>query len=132
MRYSVRVLLSVDAATPQEAIQIAVQKCNDPAITITGAYTKFSQETPRLIVKKPGDILALAIRKTTGTGPCPNKCRARIAQMNEWGWWKCWLNRKTIAGWLSEEAARRGHQITDDSALDFLKAAFKELRKSSL
>lgn len=78
---------------------------------------------------KPGDLFSIVILKITGAGPCPNQCRERIAQMNDWGWWKCWRNRKTIATWLAEEARRRGHQITDSSALDLFRAAFKELRQ---
>jgi hypothetical protein len=74
----------------------------------------------------PGNLFSIVIHKITGQSPCAN-CLGRIALMNQWGWWKCWRNRKTIATWLAEEARARGHQITETSTLDFLKAAFKEI-----
>jgi hypothetical protein len=77
---------------------------------------------------RPGDILAITIRKITGASPCPQTCRERIRTMNAWGWWKSWRNREQIATWLAQAARDRGHQITDKIALDLLKSAFKELR----
>jgi len=47
-------------------------------------------------LNKPGDIFASAMRKITGTAPCPGTYRARIQQMNALGWWRCWRNRKQI------------------------------------
>lgn len=76
---------------------------------------------------RPGNVFSTIIKGITGANPCA-RCNQRIKQMNDWGWLKCWFNRKTIAAWLSEEARRRGHRISDDSALDLLKAAFKEAR----
>jgi hypothetical protein len=49
--------------------------------------------------------------------------------MNEWGWLGCWLHRREIAGWLAEEAAKRGHTLTEASAFGLLKAAIAELQK---
>src|SRR5882724_4126338 len=81
----------------------------------------------RALSLKAGDLFAIIIRKITGAAPCPNKCRERNAQMNKSGWFWCWRNRATIAGWLADEARWRGHTITDAAALDLLRAAFKEL-----
>ena len=72
-------------------------------------------------------------RKTVGQttldhGGCVLTCRAHMQQMNEWGWWKCWRNRKTIAAWLAQAARHRGHQVDQARAIDLLKAAFRELR----
>lgn len=80
---------------------------------------------------KPGSAFAVAIKKITGAIPC-SRCNQRMRIMNDWGWLKCWQNRRTIASWLAEEAHRRGHQITSDSAVDLLKAAIREIRGSSL
>lgn len=76
---------------------------------------------------KPGSLLATAIHhvtKETGTSTC--NCTARMNQMNAWGWWGCWRHRRTIAGWLTEEAAKRGHAIGERQALDLLKAAWRQ------
>ena len=73
-------------------------------------------------------MFARLIKKVTGEQPCPVKCLERVQLMNQWGWWKCWRERKTIAGWIAGEARKRGHNITESNALDILKAAFKELK----
>jgi hypothetical protein len=80
---------------------------------------------------RPGSIFSTVIQKITGktTATC-GECGQHMRQMNEWGWWGCWKNRKTIIGWLREEAAKRGHDISDRAALDPLRAAFKELKHS--
>lgn len=75
---------------------------------------------------RPGDILASIIHKTTGIKPCKT-CSKRQEQMNEWGWWGCWRNRKTIIKWMCEEAKKRGYDITSDSASGFFKTAFSEI-----
>ena len=77
----------------------------------------------------PGGIFSMVIYKITGQvpGSC-GKCSSRIAQMNQWGWWKCFLNRATIISWLSEEAKRRGHIIGDREIWGLMKAARRELR----
>lgn len=78
---------------------------------------------------RPGNVFSMVINRVTGANPC-SRCNQRIKQMNNWGWLKCWSNRKTIAAWLADEARRRGHHISNDSALAFLKAAFKEIRST--
>jgi len=78
---------------------------------------------------QPGSLFSKVVFKITGVVPCA-RCRDRMSQMNQWGWWKCWRNRKLIASWLSEEARQRGHQITDSNSLDLFKAALKEFRKA--
>lgn len=77
---------------------------------------------------KPGDLLARIIKKITGETGGRCACNAHKAQMNKWGWWGCWRERKTIIGWLCEEAAKRGHPIDKASAMALFKAALKELR----
>jgi hypothetical protein len=81
----------------------------------------------RKYLAKPGDALSLAIRKIIGVHPC-GACLACITEMNNQGWWWCWRNRKVISKRLAGEARRRGHEIDDDSALDLIKAAFREMR----
>lgn len=77
------------------------------------------------LITRPGDILAYAIEHVTGEAAA-NKCScgARQQQMNEWGWFLCLINIKTIAGWLTEEANKRGYDIEGD-ALGFLEAAIR-------
>lgn len=77
----------------------------------------------------PGSLLAAAIKAVTGETPSPTcQCTARARQMNEWGWWRCWRNREQIAGWLVEEAQKRGHAIEHGKALGLLRAAWREAR----
>jgi hypothetical protein len=85
---------------------------------------------PASSLRRPGDLFSIVIKKITGqtAGNC-GCCAARIQTMNAWGWWRCWRERKLIALWLAEEARRRGHEIDETKALDFLRAAWKELRK---
>lgn len=91
-----------------------------------------AQNVPGIIRSlHPGSAFALAIKKITGAIPCA-RCNQRIRVMNDWGWFKCWQNRRIIASWLAEEAHRRGHQITSDSAVGLLKAVIREIRRSSL
>lgn len=90
---------------------------------------KYSPATK--IIVRPGDLFATVIRKITGLGPCPKSCREHIIQMNNWGWWKCWHNRRVIASWLTKEACNRGHAITDSVTLGLLRAAFMELGKAN-
>jgi hypothetical protein len=82
---------------------------------------------------QPGDLLAVIIFRITAepVRSCVELCPERRAQMNEWGWWKCWCNRKTIIAWLRQEAAKRGHAISDRALLDLIKAAFNELHRKS-
>jgi hypothetical protein len=89
-----------------------------------------ASQQPRLkAVSGPGNVFSFVIRRITGVLPC-GCCREHIAQMNQWGWLKCWRNRKMIAGWLREEAAKRGHVITDRVAMDLLVAAWREYRQN--
>lgn len=78
----------------------------------------------------PGDKLHWLIRQITGYDPSSGcLCVPRMQQMNQWGWLGCWRNRTTIYGWLKEEAAKRGVEVTDAKLGSLLKAAFKEWRK---
>jgi len=88
---------------------------------------KINSVGPRLIYFRPGNILSAAIRKATGLGPCASGCRDCIDEMNRNGWFWCWRNRTVIAGRLAAVARARGHSITNAAALDFIKAAFREL-----
>ena len=77
----------------------------------------------------PGALLKRAIQTMTGDTPGPGcACNRRCKKMNDWGWWGCWRNRDTIAGWLVEEAAKRGHTVTPSAAMTLLRAAVKEAR----
>jgi hypothetical protein len=48
--------------------------------------------------------------------------------MNEWGWLGCWLHRREIAGWLAEEAAKRGHTLTEAQLMSLFLATWRELK----
>lgn len=76
----------------------------------------------------PGLVLAVVIKQVTGEPACA-ACLSRASQMNEWGWIKCWKKRKTIEGWLIEEAAKRGIKVAKKRASSLLAAAFREYRK---
>lgn len=79
----------------------------------------------------PGSILKLAIKSITGETPGSScACNKRAKLMDSWGWWGCWKRRDEIAGWLAEEAKKRGHPIEDHAAaLSLLKAAWRESRR---
>lgn len=60
----------------------------------------------------------MAIHVLTGekqAGSCA--CTARQAQMNQWGIMECFRQRRVIAGWLIEEAQKRGYIVTRRQAL---------------
>lgn len=75
---------------------------------------------------RPGDMLARVIYKITGQQAGNCSCSKRQAQMNEWGWFGCWLHRKEIIRWLSEEAVRRGHPTGAGTLRSLFFAALKE------
>ena len=80
-------------------------------------------------IPKPGDVLRNLIHSITGKMPTNNcSCAERVRRMNEWGWVGCLLHKDTIIGWLSDEARKRGHALSDDSAFELLKAGLSELR----
>lgn len=92
--------------------------------------TDFGVETERQSVLSPGSLLTTAIKLITGADPGPQcSCKHRARRMNEWGWWGCWRNRDTIAGWLVEEAQKRNHEIDKHKALSLFKAAWTEIRQ---
>jgi hypothetical protein len=97
-----------------------------PAIKATHLNHRVTR--PGLSIARPGDLFSIVIFKITGkrAGNC-GPCAQHVKDMNKWGWLGCWTHRTEIATWLAEEARRRGHQINQSSALDLLKAAFKEL-----
>ena len=75
----------------------------------------------------PGGLLHTLIEKLTGETPSPNcSCRARAKRMNAWGWWGCWKHRRTIIGWLVEEAGKRGHTVDRESVAGLLRAGLRE------
>ncbi len=85
--------------------------------------------TPNKVLgPRPGDVLSLMIKKVTGrhAATC-GVCVARMRRMNEEGWWWSWKNRDLILGWLTDEAAKRGHAITDSHALSLFRATFAEM-----
>jgi len=41
-------------------------------------------------------------------------------------------HRSTIAAWISEEARRRGHVVTESNATQLLMAAFRESKKEKV
>lgn len=86
-------------------------------------------QTRRLIIQ-PGDLLANLIHTVTGQhiGSC-GICRQRMGQMNEWGWWGSWKNRKLIIGWICKEAAARGHPISEAAVRPLLVVAWRELHR---
>lgn len=86
---------------------------------------------PKKSPMRPGDLLAMAIEKATGikaTSRC--NCAARQKQMNEWGWLGCWRHRKTIVGWLVDEAKKRKATISDDDLAAIVDQMKREGKKS--
>lgn len=80
----------------------------------------------------PGDLLKIVIQKITGAVAGPNcSCNTRAAQMNAWGWCGCWRRRDVIVGWLSEEAARRGHEMDARRVRGLLRAAWREMLREA-
>jgi hypothetical protein len=119
--------VEIDSVSDSEAIRNA-EKYLTGFGTISSISARPSANIRAALEIHPGHMFSVIISKLTGLGPCPKSCRERIQQMNQWGWWKCWSNRQTIAGWLVEEGRKRGHTVTSGSAIDLLRAAFKELR----
>jgi hypothetical protein len=78
---------------------------------------------------RPGDILALVIKKVTGEAAGCGPCSVWVKKMNDWGWRECWHHRGEIIDRLIEEAARRGHTITKRKMWSLFAAAWKEARK---
>ena len=74
----------------------------------------------------PGQVLSKAIELLLGKAVkgC-FRCRRQASQMNEWGWWGCWKQRKLIAGWISNEARRFGHNLDESAALTLLGKTIK-------
>jgi hypothetical protein len=82
----------------------------------------------RAVVMQPGDLLAILLKKITGKNAATcGQCAVRMQKMNSWGWLECWVRRHEIIGWLSEEAASRGHPISEDAVWSLFKAGWHEL-----
>ncbi len=64
------------------------------------AYKTHKKLTKPKLSLSPGSLLAYLIFKFTYKPPCCT-CTKRANQMNQWGWWRCWKNRKTIFSWLT-------------------------------
>jgi hypothetical protein len=79
---------------------------------------------------QPGDTLHFLIKRVTGAEPVGNcQCLERMAKMNAWGWFGCWIRRWEIIGWLAEEATKRGHTIPEAEILPLFRAALSELQE---
>lgn len=120
-------------------------ECNRLKLTVspgTCAACKNGQNFERLFSRaglvehrpaplSPGTVFSRAITSITGVLPC-HACRERIKQMNQWGWLRCWKNRKQIAFWLAKEASARNHPIDPNAAegiyVELFKVAVRELR----
>lgn len=106
----------------------------DPDQPVRASASGLPEPTPRRPPRaepwhRPGSVLKVAIRLVTGDEPSSGcGCSDRAGQMNAWGWWGCWKQRKTIAGWLAEEAQKRGHELDQAKALPLLLAAWREVR----
>lgn len=94
--------------------------------------------TPRMAIHRHheavrfpvGSVFKIAIRLITGVEPGPHcRCNERVAVMNRWGATGCLRQRKTIEGWLIEEARSRGHTIDGTGAGRLLIAAWKEWKQ---
>lgn len=88
-------------------------------------------EPPKLSAQ-PGSLLKWGIWKLTRQIPGPScSCNKRALQMNEWGWTGCFARRDLIAGWLTEEAQTRGHDVDHHQIRSLLRAAWREVRRRS-
>jgi hypothetical protein len=79
---------------------------------------------------QPGGMLSWIIREVTGelAVNC-GQCGGRVALMNQKGWWWCWRNRKTIVGWIVQEASVRGVRVDSDSVGKLVVTAFQQFHK---
>lgn len=125
-------LKQLDEHRQREGLPALTPGVNGPSPASADRSTPGSSRPPRRTVRAwywPGSVLKVAIRLVTGEQPSSGcGCTDRAEQMNAWGWWGCWKQRKTIAGWLVEEARQRGHTLEADKALPLLLAAWREVR----
>lgn len=78
----------------------------------------------------PGDVLAWAIKRIAGEEFRPDcRCRERMRIMNCNGWRWSWRNRRTIYGWLAEEAARRKISVEAATFWGLVRTARREARR---
>lgn len=82
----------------------------------------------RVLGPRPGDLFSSIIHKITGRYALTcGRCLNRMGLMNQWGWWGCWRRRQEILGWITEEAAGRGHVVASDKLWTLFRAAWKEI-----
>lgn len=87
--------------------------------------------TKKTLVTQPGHMFSLVISKITGRYAVTcGRCMERMGQMNRWGWWGCWRNRETIVGWMTDEAAGRGHRVDRAHVFSLFQVALREIRQN--
>ena len=97
----------------------------DKPISELATYkAKLPALTQPTLTNQPGDILAKLIHTFTGETPC-GACDARRKQMNEWSWTGCVVHIKEIAGWIEEEAQKRGKTLDPATVISTIWKAVK-------
>jgi hypothetical protein len=77
--------------------------------------------------KGPGRLLASLIHTLTGQQPC-DACLTMAYQMDEWGWWGCWKNRKLIKEHLLAQCKERGLECSDSLVESAVRQALRGVK----
>lgn len=97
--------------TPPERIRVACRADVNPYQSPQHGGGERPMERRRWL-PLPGDVLHWLIRWLTGQDVRTDcRCRERIRLLNEAGWRWAWRNRRTVYGWLRDEAVRREIEV---------------------
>jgi hypothetical protein len=102
----------------------APSPCPWGIVTPEDIKARQSKSGTPVYTNQPGDILAKLIHTFTGETPC-GACDARRKQMNEWSWTGCVVHIKEIAGWIEEEAQKRGKTLDPATVISTIWKAVK-------
>jgi len=81
--------------------------------------------------ERPGTVLATLLARVGITGAHGCQCRARAREMDRRGCRWCERNIDTIAGWLGEEAGRRGLPFVEVAARMLVRRAIRTARREA-
>jgi len=140
---------AIQAETPIASYKLVVDQLGVLRSYQIEISNSSNPQSSKLIKITPCALLKTAIHKLTGEKPC-GQCVERCKQMDEWGWWRCWKERRTIARWMKEAAQDRADKkeqaaqkaaedakkaresadaIDESEALTMLRAAWREMRR---
>jgi hypothetical protein len=81
---------------------------------------------------KPGNVVAIILKKLGYQSHKGCGCRALAEQMNKWGWRGCIRNREVLIKWFAIKAEESGIEITKDSLWALIKGGLKDIYKKKL